>query len=230
MTRTEMLVKLDQSIQDDSDLLDNATRLAFLDEAVKVYSEDNPREVSESFAGNGAYDYALPTDWVEEFSTILAVEYPGGYQVPNYLDLSDVVLYDDGDGDARMLRFLYHTPSATETFIITHTAPHTLNDTTNTIPVPDQDAVVNLAAAYCCNALAMKLAQSAKGRDPNLETTVYLWRSVNRYREMARAFEGNYNRKVGGGTPAASSSHQIKTRPSWSGEISYGFFRDRSIS
>lgn len=234
MTKAEMLVKLHQVVQDDTDLLDNADRTAFLDEAVKAYSKDSPREISDSITGDGTYDYALPTDWVEEFSSLLAIEYPAGEQIPTYMDLSNVTLYDDGDGDARVLRFLFNTPAATESFVVVHTAPHTCSTATNTIPVNDQDAVINLAASYCCNALALKLAQSARGKDPNLSETVYLWRSVNRYRELAERLETSYNKQVGGGPdggpPAALASARTTTRPSWRGTLAAGYFKDRTVS
>jgi len=95
------------------------------------------------------------------------------------------------------------------------------------------DAVINLAAAYCCNALALKLAQSARGKDPNLSETVYLWRSVNRYREMAERLEASYSKQVGGGDggpPAALASARTTTRPSWRGALAGGYFRDRTVS
>lgn len=221
MTLAEMLSHLDYLIQDDSDLLDNDARSAFLQEAVREYSNDRPYLLVQKYDGDGNYDYTLPTSWENDFSYFTSLEYPSGEQVPTMLEADEYGVYDNGT--TRKLRFYQHTPGASEDFLVNYATRHTLTSSTNTIPVKDHYAVVSLAGALCCMALARKLAQSAKGKDINLEDSAWIWRSVNRYRELGKDLMEKYGKVIGGSPPAVSSGKQLVVVPSW------GSFFNRSV-
>lgn len=57
-----------------------------IDAAVTQYSKDRPRKKRFEVQGNAEHEYALPSDYVQEFSSIDAIEYPAGQQVPEYID------------------------------------------------------------------------------------------------------------------------------------------------
>jgi hypothetical protein len=63
------------------DLIDNATQ---------THSKKFPREMRYDVIGNSEYNYALPSDWVLDFSTVLDVEFPGGDQIPNDIDRNTI--------------------------------------------------------------------------------------------------------------------------------------------
>ena len=70
-------------------------------------------------AGDGGYQYGLPTDWVEGFSSLIKVEYPAGKQVPLILEAGDYSIYKSPSG--LKLHFYSLSPAETETIRITYT-------------------------------------------------------------------------------------------------------------
>jgi hypothetical protein len=221
LTLIQMLVQLDRLIQDDTDLLDNDTRTAHLLDAVKQYERHRPQKIAQAYTGSGAYDYDLPTSWSQELSEILSIEYPSGEQSPTYIATSRYGVYNNGT--TKKLRFYVDTPSASEGFIVNYTTAHTLSSAANTVPDKDQYAVVTLAASICCTALALEMAQSAKGKNPNLADSQWIWRSVNRYKELASNLAEAYYAQVGGKIPGVSAGGRVYNTPSW------GTFFNRSF-
>ena len=124
--------------------------------AKEQYEKVRPREVTLKLDGTGAFDYAIAglTGFVLGSSSILAVRYPyvTTEQIPVPLDKEQYAIYQTDTG--AVLRFLLHRPSAVEDFLVTFTTPHVLNVTTSTIPAADDQALMDLAAANCCDMLA----------------------------------------------------------------------------
>lgn len=128
--------------------VDDALRLA-----VSRYSKDRPRRVVEDVAAPGGQVLDLPTAWVPGFSDIQQIEYPVGDVPPNLLEsweiyqapaTESVLIPESIDGGA--------------TVRITFTVFHTLDDSTDTIPVVDREAVASYAAALLCDQLAAQYA------------------------------------------------------------------------
>lgn len=61
-----------------------------LDGATDTHSKKFPREMRYDVIGNSEYNYALPSDWIMDFSAVLDVEFPGGDQQPNDIDRNTV--------------------------------------------------------------------------------------------------------------------------------------------
>lgn len=64
---------------------DQEMRECILD-AVLKHSKKFPHEMRYDVIGNGEYRYALPSDWDDDFSTIVDIEYPISNRPPSYID------------------------------------------------------------------------------------------------------------------------------------------------
>lgn len=203
-------------LQDKAAVLSPDDRQAFIQEAVKRYSQDRPLQVAAEITGDGGFDYDLPDDWEEGFSEPRQVEYPAGQQQPVYADDNDWLLYQTTDG--RVLRFMAYSPAATETILLTYTVRHQVTDSTNSIPGADQDAVVNLAGALCCYALARKYAQTS---EPTIQADAVNYGSKSgEYAKRGKELEGLYKAHIApaavdGGLPGASVSADWDMNAGW---------------
>jgi hypothetical protein len=220
--------KVSQIIQDEDEELALADRDAFIAEAVDMHSKHRPQVKVVSVTGTGNYLYDLPADWEEGFSEIESVEYPvNGLdinpQVPNVLDQVRYMIYQGAS--KKQLRFLYDTPGATETFLLTYTLRHSVSIATGTIPDADFNAVCNLAGALCCYALGRKLTEQSGGA--SMAVRDQTWRSVLRYSEKGKELMGLYNAHMGldADNLAASVSGTWQSNPSW--KAGWAFFRRR---
>ncbi|MHB9075789.1 MAG: hypothetical protein ACYC6G_19990 [Desulfobaccales bacterium] len=203
-------------LQDKAAMLSEPDRQAFILEAVSRYSQDRPRAVAAEIAGDGSYDYDLPEGWEEGFSVGKQVEYPAGEQQPCILDDNDWMLYQAAAG--KKLRFLAESPATGNTILFTYTARHEVTAEASTVPAADQDAVVNLAGARCCYALARKYAQSS---EPTIGADAVNYGSKSgEYAKRGKELEGLYKAHIapaaeGGGLTAASVSGDWDMNAGW---------------
>ncbi|MBV6425158.1 MAG: hypothetical protein NAOJABEB_02972 [Steroidobacteraceae bacterium] len=126
-------------------------------EALEVYDDDVPRTIVADVAGDGtAYDFSLPTGFVDGYSRIVSVEYPIGDRPATLLPSDEYGLYRTTS--ATKVRLATVTPDSGESFRITYTGRHTLTDldsaAATTIYAYHTEAFVNLAAAKCLMRLA----------------------------------------------------------------------------
>ncbi len=216
VTLPDFDAKLVIVIQDKAAMLSAGERQAFILEAVSRYSQDRPRQVAAAIPGDGGHDYDLPEDWEEGFSAAQQVEYPAGQQQPVIPDDNDWMLYKTADG--KVLRFLAGSPAATETILFTYTVRHQLTAQASTLPVADQDAVVNLAGALCCYALARKYAQTS---DSTIAAdAVNYGTKSGEYAKRGKELEGLYKAHIApaaaeGGFPAASVTGDWDMNAGW---------------
>ncbi len=154
--------KVDAIIQDDAGYLDSAEIDDFIQkEATQLYSQHKPFEKVNDIAAANTYDYAINgtnfPSWSEGFSYIINVEYPAGeYQDPSMIEFENFDIYETST--TKYLRFLDTTPS-TGTIRVRYTIPHSITASTSTVYDNDFGAFCNLAAAFCCGALARRFAQ-----------------------------------------------------------------------
>lgn len=59
-----------------------------------LFSAEVPRIRRKFYAGEGEYDYALPDDWLEDYSVALSVEYEEGAQIPDVEEPDDWIIYE----------------------------------------------------------------------------------------------------------------------------------------
>jgi hypothetical protein len=169
MSLADFRTLLGQEIKDTAAVLSPADQDKAIGEAVKEYSKHRPRLRVHELTGDGqTYEWALPAAWEDGFSSIPGdVEYPAGRREPEYLDREQWMLYLD---PAQGLRFrLLVTPGETEKVRVPFTTRHTVDPSTDTVPVIDREAVAKLAASYAARSLAAYYAQS---QDPTLGADV----------------------------------------------------------
>ena len=155
-------------------------------DAVARYSRIRPRLQVWDIVGDGnTYQWSLPSDWRDGFSTILAVELGSvGEQFPSYIDPLKWRLYLEPDG--WKLR-MFVTPSNGETVRVVYTVPHVVDATTDTVYPEDFEAVCYLAASRTALALAGKYSGYY---EPSFQADVINYRTkAADYRGQARVFE-----------------------------------------
>ncbi len=225
-TRIDLRAKQDALLQDDASILSPEEKDLLLQQAVMIYSRYRPREAVADLVGTGAYEYSTPAEWIEEFSSVRGVEYPLGEQTPITLPIEDVRLYRTPTG--LKIRFTRTTIAVGKTARMTHTAAHTVTDTTSTIPVTEEDAVATLAAALGCEALAAYYAQTS---DPTISADAVNYRTKSgEYAARAKRLSAIFRESLGlkdDETPApASASMNWESRYQW-GEDRLGHPQDR---
>lgn len=121
-----------------------------LQAALGELGRDRPREVSETFAGDGtAFEFVLAAaTFVPEFSKVLEVEHPTGERRPVLVD-SQAYMVLRGTGTIRLLDA---TPSTGSSVKVTYTS---------TWPYPTDSAAVDLTPAPWFDALAALAASEA---------------------------------------------------------------------
>jgi hypothetical protein len=199
--------------------LGEAEKIQAINKAVKRYSLDRAREISEDETGNGGYDYALSllSSWIEGFSTINKIEYPitdDLYDNSNILTDDAWMIYLKPAG--KVIRLLEDQPATTEILRITYTTLHLCNDAQCTIPTADDEAVQMLAAAGFCDMLATYYAQD---QDSTIKADSVDHKSKSAdYAARARTYRQQYFNHLGiqeGQVVPASASRAVQPRPSW---------------
>lgn len=99
-TRTETIALIRNIIKDDNatsslNLLDATEVGECIDRAVDEYSKDKPLINQNSKIGNSEHELALPSDWINKFSSINNIEYPAGDQVPTYIDENNYLTIEE---------------------------------------------------------------------------------------------------------------------------------------
>lgn len=217
-TLTDFQNKFAQVLRDDAGAIGTAEVDAYIQEAVRAYSKDRPRVVVAAITGSGSYDVNLPADWEAGFSVAKAVEYPAGQQRPVYLSEDHWLIYHGTTG--MKLRFLTAAPGTGETINLTYTALHVVRGGTagtSTIPTVDQDAVVNLAAALACYALARKYAQAV---EPTIgaDSVNHITKSgeyARRGKELEKLYRDHLAPAKDGQIPAASVTGDWDLMAGW---------------
>jgi len=67
------------------------------DFAIYDFSKDFPQKKKKFYYGVAEADYALPNDWVENFSVIEKIEYPAGNNPASFIETSDFEVYEPDD-------------------------------------------------------------------------------------------------------------------------------------
>ena len=160
-------------------------------EAVKEYSRRHPYQQTTKETADGTALFALPSDWDNETSMIVEIEYPLDSNPPAYIENSkyEVVQLDTGY-TGRFIGEYY--PSDGQYFYLRYTKRHVLNDSSSTIPNAHKDAVANLAASIGCQALAQLYGHTANS---SIDADAINYREKgdlfsSRAKELRRLYDG----------------------------------------
>lgn len=164
--------------------------------ALEQYEKDRPLEKAVRIAGTGTFKYAVSsmTGFVDGFSAVLGVAYPHltTDQLLAWLEDDEFLLQRDDTG--LYLWFSTARPASTEFFLAAFTAPHTVNAATSTVPTADDQALMDLAAAFACDQLA---ALYAKDIDSSISADAVDRRTKSdNYRSMAASLRKSYAAKM----------------------------------
>jgi len=141
----------DNLVRDDAGKIATADRDSAIALAVSRYSKDRPDKKVEDITAPGGQLLNLPAAWEPDFSVLQALEYPVGQVPPSHLEPEDWALYDAPGGQQIQLAA---SINAGETVRTSYTIARVVDATTDTVPVPDQEAVASYAAAVLCDQLA----------------------------------------------------------------------------
>ena len=209
MTKEDYLSRLETSLQDTAEKLQPDDKNRLLSQAVLIYSKDRPREIIHELTGDAvAYDFAMPSTWIEGFSNIIGkIEYPADdYQNPAYIEADEWVFFKKlvASVTTTYIRFTTFTPASSKKARFLFTVPHTLSDTSNTIVDNDIEAVITLTASFCFWALAAKFAQTT---DPSIDADVIDYqRKSDLYSALAKEKLAIYNSLMGLGAEAKGAA------------------------
>ncbi len=189
----DYIKRVEDLVKDDSNIVSPGGVTGIIDTAVQRFSRQRPRTLVSDIAGDGSYDYDLPSGWLDGFSRILVVEYPSGRRDPEILEEDRYDVYRSPTG--LKLRFFENTPLASETIRLTFTVPHTLGDSSTTVPTTDEAAVCFLAASLTATVISSHYAQQ---RDPTIRgSNINATDRSLRYQKLAKEYLGMYLAHLG---------------------------------
>jgi hypothetical protein len=164
-----------------------------IDEALEEHASFRPRTVSTVYLNVDAYLLALPLDWENGFSQIIAVEHPINRppDLPCILDKNDYWIYQENS----TLYLALKSFNQGKDLRLIWTKRHVLTNSESSIPEYEQVAFLHLAASYACHNLAQVYALT---EDPLIRTEVLNFRSrVDEYRRLEADYRASYFRLIG---------------------------------
>jgi hypothetical protein len=197
MTFAELQAEVASLIQDAAATLVTGDRDARIRQAIlQRYSKDRPWEVTNDIAGNGTQYLGVPVIsagtyngavFEDGWSVIRQIEFPIGQWPPALLDTShDYALVRTPTGPKIYLDTC--TPGVGDLLRITWTSRHLAAATS--IQQFDFNAVADLAASLCCDALAQIYAQT---RDVSLQADSVNYRTKSQeYLALAKNLRKRY--------------------------------------
>jgi hypothetical protein len=194
-------------LKDDSSKIQPEDVQRAIQTSLTRYSAHRPDEKVVDVVGNGTHDYTLPTGWVQDFSSVISIEYPIGSVPAELLDDDDFEIYNTPTG--RKLRLKNDAPPATASFRATFSVPRT----DVTLPQQDEDALVILATSLCLEMLANAWVQSS---DSTLGADSVNYRTksqeaASRAAKLLKLYKEHVGLKEddGVGPASAVSSHEL---------------------
>ena len=205
MTLRELSDRVKILVQDAAGKLSDGDRDKLIAQSIQQrYSKDRPREIVTDVPGNGAADLDLPgagEDVFDEgFSLIRQLEYPIGNVPPSTIEDGGWTLYRTPAG--LKLRLLASRVPAGESIRVTWTARHRGDG--STVPQCDFEAVCDLAAALCFDALAAIYAQT--GDSTIAADTVNYRTKSQEYLGLAKSARRRYFAHIGVAEEADAAS------------------------
>jgi len=158
---SDFLAKLKARVPDTALRISDADKNNFILAAVDRYSKDRPLLRDNLLTGDGtAQEFATPSDWVDDFSTIKELEFPVDDVPPTFFQNLDDDILVVQKANVEKIQLITITLQAAETARIFYIANHLVDATSSTVRAMDEDAVADLAASMTARALAAFYAES----------------------------------------------------------------------
>ena len=206
----DYLSRVERKLQDVGDFLQPDDLFNNINQAVLIFSKNRPLIKVFEITGDGsAFDFDLPSDWSENFSSILIpIEYPvdDTIQTQPVLDRAEWVIIRKLVASETVLKFRFKSfiPITGNIARFEYSARHIINESTCTVLDVDSQAVISKAAAICFWALASRFAQHS---DSTLEADVIDYaRKYEYYKELAITADSEYRTFMGIGEEAKNST------------------------
>ncbi len=169
--------------------------------ALNIFSKHRPDVKVLDIVGNGTHDYSIPAGWIDEFSSIVSIEYPIGNVPETFLEKDEYGIYQAPTG--KKIRMKNNTPSASQSFRVAFMVLRT----EATVPQGDEDAFCSLAASLCLEQLANAYAQTS---DSTITADAVNYRTKSsEFAARAKRLMAIYKEYIGikedDSTPAASA-------------------------
>lgn len=176
-------VNLDESEQ---------TSTECIQEAVNKYAHDHDVIIKEDLTGDGTQVLDMPSDFLDDFSNLISVEYPIDEVPRSYIEAGDYSIYKKVDNTLQLV--LYEdTPATGDTVRLEFSKYISLMDD---VPTKDTFAVLNLSAYYACLRESQKASNTTS--DGDALDFVDLVESASRYQTLADKFKMNYDNHIFG--------------------------------
>jgi len=172
----------------------------FVRRALRKYSIDKPFIKVSGVTGTSSEYITIDSTnfpgFVDHWSSIEKIEAKAPTvsknDDPNFIERDEWEFYRNAS--TYYVHFIGYCPSSSDTVTFTYTVPHTIDnlddETTDTIPAVDQEAIVLWAANEACRMLASKYAGTS---DPTIRADVVNYRTrSSEYRTMAKEFREAY--------------------------------------
>ncbi|MGO1078334.1 hypothetical protein [Inquilinus sp. CA228] len=193
MALADLRTLVDAQVRDESTVIAEADRNDAIGLAVVRYTEDRPRVIVVDTDAPGGQRLPLPAEWEDGGSRVIGIETPIGQIPPAHLASEDWQLYQGPVGEEVLLRQAVAAGADAVRWRIT--IAHVLDDTTNTVPLRDREAVACWAAALLLDELA---AYYAGQRDTTIESDRVDWGSKSSdYAKRAAALRKRYMNHLG---------------------------------
>lgn len=215
----ELQSLVDDNMQESAGLIKPDGRARAVVAAIDRFSKDKARVITYDISADGSYEYTLPTttgsEWIDNFSHILSIEYPADEQDPSYMDPNDYFIYDNGT--IKKLRFPNSSPASDKTIRMKFTTKWRCDETTSNIETTEAYPLSCLATALCLRMLAAYFLQTSKA-SLDIDVIDYNRKSVEATM-LADSMENIYRdhigiqrigAKTGGGTGAVTAVSAVK--------------------
>lgn len=148
---TDYQTLVDSLVRDDAGRIATGERDSAIALGVLRYGKDRPRFAYQDMVSASGDALAMPGAWVMGFSGLSSLEYPVDEIPPVYLAAGAWGVYNVPGVE----RIMLNPPvGAGATVRVLFTVPHTVDVSTDTIPLMDREAVASYAAAILCDQLS----------------------------------------------------------------------------
>lgn len=144
----------------------SATLDVFVDQAKAKVDRARPRYYRNAITGDGSDELTLPSPWQQHFSTIDRVhilDSDGSEEEPDDL-MPEEYRVEQNTSGADQLRLIGYAPGTSDTVVVYHTAPHTVDSSTSTLRTADEEAFSELVASLILRAALARILSSSDQR------------------------------------------------------------------
>jgi hypothetical protein len=149
-------------IKDDDKVLQIADVQYAIERASRILSRRSPCVKTTDKTGDGTtFKWAVPSDWITDFSTLLSVLYPFDEtdEVPaNEMERDEYDIIKTNAG-VYYFRLNYAKPSSSEKVRFSYTTLHTVSETASACTITsaiDEDSVIFYAASLCLMTMSVR--------------------------------------------------------------------------